>query len=125
MADMKFSFKIQKYQTDAVKAVCDVFEGQPFAESVKYIRDIGKFANQQKETLDLGIVEDDEYDPYDAASFKNNPLQISRDTLMENIVDVQGNFQAFLYRQYLVWFYYFNLTTFSFNSPLIVGSIFD
>ena len=32
MADMKFSFKIQKYQADAVKAVCDVFDGQPFSE---------------------------------------------------------------------------------------------
>ena len=27
---MKFSFKIQQYQTDAVEAVVRVFQGQPF-----------------------------------------------------------------------------------------------
>ena len=92
MADMKFSFKIQKYQTDAVKAVCDVFDGQPFSESVKYIRDIGSYAKKQRDTLDLGIDddEDEEYDPYDASSFKNNPIQITRDEILENINDVQG-----------------------------------
>ena len=26
---MKFKFKVQQYQSDAVDAVCDVFEGQP------------------------------------------------------------------------------------------------
>ena len=28
---MKFKFKIQKYQTDAVEAMADVFAGQPGA----------------------------------------------------------------------------------------------
>ena len=60
MADMKFSFKIQKYQTDAVKAVCDVFDGQPFSDSVKYIRDIGSYAKKQRDTLDLGLDDDED-----------------------------------------------------------------
>ena len=47
MADMKFKFKIQQYQTDAVNAVVKVFEGQPFNDKVSYLRDMGKIQNQQ------------------------------------------------------------------------------
>lgn len=86
---MKFTFKIQKYQTDAVKAVCDVFEGQPFVDGVKYIRDIGKYAQKQAETLGLGDDEDDSY-LFDSASFKNNFLEISKDRILENIQEVQS-----------------------------------
>lgn len=39
---MKFSFKIQQYQTDAVGSVVEVFKGQPYSEPVNYRRDIGK-----------------------------------------------------------------------------------
>lgn len=38
---MKFSFKIQQYQTDAVDAVARVFQGQPYNAGVSYLRDIG------------------------------------------------------------------------------------
>ena len=38
---MKFSFKIQQYQTDAVDAVVRVFQGQPYHAGVSYLRDIG------------------------------------------------------------------------------------
>lgn len=33
---MKFSFKIQQYQTDAVDAVARVFQGQPYNAGVSY-----------------------------------------------------------------------------------------
>ena len=36
---MKFTFKIQKYQTDAVDALVKCFEGQQFADKVQYLRD--------------------------------------------------------------------------------------
>ena len=39
---MKFKFKIQDYQTEAVDAVVKVFEGQPFNDRVSYLRDVGK-----------------------------------------------------------------------------------
>lgn len=39
---MKFNFKIQQYQTDAVDAVVKVFQGQGFHDKVSYIRDLGK-----------------------------------------------------------------------------------
>ena len=38
---MKFRFKIQQYQSDAVKAIADVFKGQPYVERTKYTRDLG------------------------------------------------------------------------------------
>ena len=39
---MKLQFKVQKYQTEAVDAVVEVFTGQPFADGVKYRMDPGK-----------------------------------------------------------------------------------
>ncbi len=39
---MKFNFKIQQYQTDAVDAVVKVFNGQGFHDKISYIRDKGK-----------------------------------------------------------------------------------
>lgn len=39
---LKFNFKIQQYQTDAVDAVVKVFNGQGFHDKFSYIRDKGK-----------------------------------------------------------------------------------
>ena len=39
---MKFNFKIQQYQTDAVDAVVKVFQGQGYHDRISYIRDVGK-----------------------------------------------------------------------------------
>ena len=39
---MKFNFKIQQYQTDAVEAVARVFAGQGHYDKISYIRDLGK-----------------------------------------------------------------------------------
>ena len=41
-AVMRFRFKIQQYQTDAVESVVRVFSGQPKVEGVSYRRDIGE-----------------------------------------------------------------------------------
>ena len=49
---MKFTFKIQKYQTEAVDALVKCFEGQQFADKVQYLRDKGIMPQVQKtETL--------------------------------------------------------------------------
>ena len=54
---MKFNFKIQQYQTDAVEAVARVFNGQGHYDKISYIRDLGKKkANQQ-----MGILAEDEF----------------------------------------------------------------
>ena len=39
---MKFRFKIQQYQTDAVDSVVQVFRGQPYSDGVSYVRDLGR-----------------------------------------------------------------------------------
>lgn len=38
---MKFKFKTQPYQKDAVNNICKVFKGQPYADMVRYTRDLG------------------------------------------------------------------------------------
>ena len=42
---MKFKFKIQQYQTDAVENTVSVFAGQPSRDSFQYKRDLGKGIN--------------------------------------------------------------------------------
>ena len=39
---MKFRFKIQQYQTDAVDSVVRVFAGQPYHSEISYRRDVGE-----------------------------------------------------------------------------------
>ena len=39
---MKFKFKIQQYQSDAVEQTVEVFNGQPSKAETKYRRDLGK-----------------------------------------------------------------------------------
>ena len=38
---MKFKFKTQPYQQDAVSNICRVFKGQPYHDMVKFTRDLG------------------------------------------------------------------------------------
>ena len=50
---MKFTFKIQKYQTEAVDSLVKCFEGQQFADKVQYLRDKGlmpKLVKQEVQT---------------------------------------------------------------------------
>lgn len=63
---MKFNFKIQQYQTDAVEAVVKVFNGQGYHDKIKYIRDLGKIKpNGTQMTLNLNNDEAGYYDPSD------------------------------------------------------------
>lgn len=39
---MQFKFKIQPYQTEAARAVTDVFVGQPNSGASLYLRDLGR-----------------------------------------------------------------------------------
>jgi type III restriction enzyme len=41
VASLKFNFKIQQYQTDAVASVVNCFKGQPYQDNVSYRRNIG------------------------------------------------------------------------------------
>lgn len=94
---MKFKFKIQDYQTDAVDSVVNCFSGQKFSNSISYRRDIGNFekseeltqlAIAEKEGYDVRI-QDDEY--IDETGFRNENLSLSPSQLLENIKNVQQN----------------------------------
>ena len=44
---MKFKFKIQQYQTDAVENTVAVFQGQPSHTLSAYRRDLGTYKEQR------------------------------------------------------------------------------
>ena len=60
---MKFNFKIQQYQTDAVDAVVKVFNGQGFHDKIKFIRDLGKMEPADMQ-MTFGVT-DEEMELYD------------------------------------------------------------
>ena len=83
---MKFQYKIQQYQTDAVEAVVNVFSGQGAQGKQKYIRDIGKVEAPPAQTTLMGY---DEYDPYDETAYKNADVALDESALLRNIQKIQ------------------------------------
>ena len=79
---MKFHFKEQEYQTNAVNAVINVFNGQGYRERVNYIRDIGKQPEKIQQTLD---------DDIDENGYKNADLELTDEQLLSNIHNIQQN----------------------------------
>ena len=71
---MKFKFKIQQYQTDAVESTVSVFAGQPSKTNAQYRRDLGKQKQQLK------AVFDDEY-----VGYRNADVELNANQLLENI----------------------------------------
>ena len=74
---MKFKFKIQQYQTDAVEATVNVFAGQPSKTSAQYRRDLGKTKGR--------IVFDEEY-----VGYRNNDVELQSPQLLANIQQQQA-----------------------------------
>lgn len=86
---MKFRFKIQQYQTEAVKAIADVFRGQPYVERVKYTRDLGVGTQSaQVSFFDNGVgatlFEEDDI------GFANNRIELTSQMLLDNIRGIQS-----------------------------------
>lgn len=73
---MKFKFKIQQYQTDAVEQTVSVFAGQPSKTNAQYRRDLGKTNGR--------IVYDEEY-----MGWRNNDVELNDCQLLENIKKMQ------------------------------------
>ena len=71
---MKFKFKIQQYQTDAVESTVNVFAGQPSKTNMQYRRDLGK----QKQQLQAEFEE--EY-----VGYRNADVELNTSQLLENI----------------------------------------
>lgn len=97
---MKFNFKIQQYQTDAVDAVVKVFAGQGYHDGVHYIRDLGIQPPKQNQPFfdepeqlslipsDKQLTVDDIED--DDTGFKNEEIYLSDDQLLQNIHAIQS-----------------------------------
>ncbi len=87
---MKFNFKIQQYQTDAVNSVVKVFNGQGHYEKVSYIRDLGKRAkNAEYQMVFGGSKEIESLDPDDDTGFKNEDVKLKDEQLLKNIHELQ------------------------------------
>ena len=84
---MKFNFKIQQYQTDAVDAVIKVFNGQPHYDKISYIRDLGK--SQENQQMRIAIT-DDEVDLLSDTGYKNETIELTDAQLLKNIQAIQN-----------------------------------
>lgn len=73
---MKFKFKIQKYQTDAVDNTVEVFAGQPSHDNTVYLHDLGK--------RQATITYDDE-----DTGYRNSEVELSRSQLLGNVRSLQ------------------------------------
>lgn len=84
---MKFNFKIQQYQTDAVDAVIKAFNGQSYHKNTGYIRDLGSL--ERPVNVQISFIDEDEVDIYDDTGFKNDELDITDSQLLANIQKLQ------------------------------------
>lgn len=75
---MKFKFKIQQYQTDAVENTVAVFRGQPSHTLSTYRRDLGTYQNQRI------IYKEEE------AGYGNHRLELDKQTILRNIRSIQN-----------------------------------
>lgn len=82
---MKFQFKIQQYQTDAVNSVAGVFDGQPFQDRVRYARSPGTPPRERRpEAFERAAGEDF------AAGYENAGLLLDEERLLLNIQNTQA-----------------------------------
>ncbi len=85
---MKFKFKIQQYQTDAVNAIAEVFTGQPYRAQTRYTIDKGIFkSGTQISMFDTDIMAQSEDD---GVGFSNARIELNREQLLENIKSIQA-----------------------------------
>jgi type III restriction enzyme len=83
MAQMKFKFTIQDYQTAAVDSVVKVFAGQPFQDKVSYRRDTGT------QVIDHDLFNWNLSDEELFMGFANAPVSLNEPQLLHNIREVQ------------------------------------
>jgi len=81
MAEMKFKFTIQPYQTEAVDSVVNIFAGQPFNDRFTYRRDV-----EIKRGIENWRLSDEEL----YMGFANAKVQLTSQQLLENIRKIQA-----------------------------------
>lgn len=84
---MKFQFKEQKYQIDAVDSIVKVFKGQPYQDRVSYLIDKGKLLEQNKQ---LSMSMDEDIDNEDLG-FANSNILLPDKAILNNIKEVQAS----------------------------------
>ena len=87
---MRFNFKIQQYQTDAVDAVVKVFAGQRYHDRIRYVRDLGKQPPQEMRQMLIADSSDEAFDPDDDTGFKNEEIALTDAQLLQNIHKLQS-----------------------------------
>ncbi|NSW92136.1 MAG: DEAD/DEAH box helicase family protein [Firmicutes bacterium] len=86
---MKFQFKIQQYQTDAVNSVVNIFAGQPYSDRVSYVRDLG--INEKPQYTQISMFDEPGSPGDDAAiGFENARLGLTPGQLLQNIRNMQA-----------------------------------
>ena len=80
MADMKFKFTIQPYQTEAVDSVVGVFAGQPFNDRFTYRRDV----TIERNILNYQLSDEELY-----MGFANARVQLDFGQLLNNVHRMQ------------------------------------
>ena len=83
---MKFKFKTQPYQQDAVSNICRVFKGQPYHDMVRYTRDLGIRKKKNEEQIDM--VDTGAFG-VDDNGFENANIVLDDAVLFENIKNIQ------------------------------------
>lgn len=81
MADMKFKFTIQPYQTEAVNSVAGVFAGQPYHDRFTYRRDV----QIERDVTNWMIPDEELY-----MGFANAKVQLEFGQLLKNINGIQA-----------------------------------
>ena len=76
---MKFKFKIQQYQTDAVECIARVFDGEPCIDKTLYRRDIGKVDSPM-----LRLENEEGYSNHELVQSEGNLLENIRQLQLEN-----------------------------------------
>ena len=80
---MKFKFKIQGYQTEAVNNTTAVFTGQPNRDPAHYRPDLGTIHNSQCIIHNASLFSEDE------DGYRNADIELTSKQLLENLHAVQ------------------------------------
>ena len=92
---MKFKFKIQQYQTDAVESTVSVFSGQPSKNATTYRRDLGKVRLSRKQSnsptaRQAAITYNEQGEAVsEDIGYRNSDIELSGSRLLANIQQQQ------------------------------------
>lgn len=82
---MKFKFKTQPYQQDAVNNIIRVFRGQPYVDMITYTRDLGV----KEKVVQVGQASFLEPDIENADGFRNAEIMLEESEIFDNIKKIQ------------------------------------